>query len=112
MKYKIIKSLLVALIVVPSVSLAAESNINNSLNQVSNAANKTAQVADDIHSATAPTTKAEQLKAQKYATDYAAGKIDKSTNGALSKTVKTSDNLNQTANDLKKSGKSISNLFS
>jgi methyl-accepting chemotaxis protein len=129
MKNKIIKSLLVTAIVVPSVSFAFLSDVNDGLKKVSNTANATANVADNAQNLNAKkyaTSKIDQstngaISKTKAATDnaknfnaknYAAAKIDQNTNGSISKTKETSDNLNQTKNDLKETGKSMSKLFS
>ena len=66
MKNKILKSLLVALIVVPSVSLAGFS-INDGLDKVSSTARTTANIADNAQNITEPNLNETNAEAQKYA---------------------------------------------
>lgn len=98
MKNKFIKSLLVATVIVPSVSFAFLNDVSDGLDKVSNSAKKTTDMSNK--------TKAKIDKYKNYGNDtdakqYVSNKIDENTNKSLSKSRDAKDSLSKTKDSYK-----------
>lgn len=113
MKNKLIKSLLIVTIIIPSVSFAFFDSVSDGLDKVSNSAKQT----NDMSNQTKVRIDKFKNLSGNYEDDteakqYVNNKVDEYTSNKLSKTKDASDNINQTKDSLSKTRDSFKSFFS